>query len=159
MKRLLTIMLLLSVFAFPSILFAADPIIGTWKLNVSKSKYPSNEKPPREVTETYREIDGGRIELTYEGIEDDGTKFLFKATWPVEGGLANIIEGQANPKRSYVETLLEPGNWYVTVLDDGKQTGVMHKIFSRDGKIMTQTSTSVDEEGKKVNIVRVYEKQ
>ena len=90
MRRYLTIILLFSVLSFSVTLRAADPIIGTWELNIAKSKYPPNEKPPRKLTETYREIDEGRIELIYEGIEEDGTIFLFKAAWPAEGGLASI---------------------------------------------------------------------
>ncbi len=159
MKRCLTIMIILSVFILPGSLWAADPIIATWKLNVTKSKYPPNENPPRELTETYREINGDLIDFTYDITQADGTNILFKATWPAEGGIITISEGQGDEKISYVETLLEPGNWYVTVLQDGKQITTMHKLISKDGKTMTQTITSVNNEGKKFTITRIYEKQ
>lgn len=148
-----------AVFSLPATIGAADPLIGTWKLNVAKSKYPSTQPAPKELTETYREINGGLIDFTYESVQADGTKELFKATWHAEGGTVNISEGQANPGRSYVETLLEPGNWYVTVLQDGKQIATMHKFISKDGKTMTQTSTDVDKDDKPSEILRVYEKQ
>ena len=59
---------------------ATDPLIGTWKLNVSKSKFPPAQPAPKELTETYREIKGGLIDFTYEAVRVDGTKELFKAT-------------------------------------------------------------------------------
>lgn len=159
MKRCLTIMLFLSILLLPGLLWAADPIIGTWKLNVSKSKYPPGENPPKEQSETYREKEGGRIELIWEAVQADGTKELFKATWPAEGGAVSISEGQANPGRSYVETLLKPGEWYVTVLQDGKQIAFMHKVISKNGKAMTQKETFIGEDGIRKEIVRMHEKQ
>jgi len=38
MKRLLSLILLAAVF-FAAPAFAADPIVGSWKLNVAKSKF------------------------------------------------------------------------------------------------------------------------
>jgi hypothetical protein len=37
------IFLLITILSFPTILWAADPIIGTWKLNVEKSTVPHKE--------------------------------------------------------------------------------------------------------------------
>ena len=58
MKRLLTILLFLSVLSLPSILFAADPIIRTWKeLSVKDPNI-------NESFIIYSEIDGQMIEFT-----------------------------------------------------------------------------------------------
>ena len=60
-------MLLLGIFGLAGSLWAADPIIGTWKLNIEKSKFSSAKHPmldltdPKEQTEVYRELDSGRI--------------------------------------------------------------------------------------------------
>jgi hypothetical protein len=89
----------------------SDPIIGTWKLNIPKSKYPSNKNPSREITEIYRMINGGRIGFTYEAVQADGSKSLFKAIWPAKGGAISTSECQLAPGKSYVETLLSPGKW------------------------------------------------
>ena len=45
--------------------WAADPIIGTWRLNVAKSTFSiaMQKIPPKELTEVIREVDNGRIEL------------------------------------------------------------------------------------------------
>jgi len=45
--------------------WAADPIIGTWKLDVAESTFSSamQDVPPKELVEVIREVEGGRIEL------------------------------------------------------------------------------------------------
>lgn len=152
------IFFLIIILFLPTTSWAADPIIGTWKLNISKSKYPLNREPPKELTETYREIEGGLIDFTYDVIQADGSKMLFKGTWPVEGGVLTAPEGQLPEGRSYVETLLEPGNWWVTVLQDGKQMGGIHKVVSKDGQTLMQTTIGIDHEGF-FEMIQVYEKQ
>ena len=52
------VMLFLIVFALAGSLWAADPIIGTWKLNISKSKFRSGQQVTAKArTDVYREID------------------------------------------------------------------------------------------------------
>ena len=67
--------LFLVVFAMVGSLWAADPIIGTWKLNVEESKFSPILKdiqpPPKERTEVYREIEGDLIEFSSTTIAQD----------------------------------------------------------------------------------------
>jgi hypothetical protein len=44
------------------LLCAADPIVGTWKLNLSKSKYNPGP-PPNAVTLTYEETADGTLKM------------------------------------------------------------------------------------------------
>src|SRR5690348_411062 len=48
---------------------AADPIIGTWKLDVGSSKFVV--APPKEQTEVYRETDSGEIEMRLTRLQSD----------------------------------------------------------------------------------------
>jgi hypothetical protein len=82
------IFLLITILSFPTILWAADPIIGTWKLNVEKSTVPH-----KEYTEIYKEVGQDQIELTRFGIYGFGTKFNEKLTWPRQGGVV-VLEGK-----------------------------------------------------------------
>ena len=140
---------------------AADPIIGTWNLNVAKSKFfPVRPKdmrpPPKQRTEVYREIEGDQIEMTSRETQTDGSSRIGDPLiWPRTGGM--VKGGQA--PRSWVETLVEPGNWYVTALSDGKQLGIRYKTVSRDGKTLLQTLKGVDASGKPIQQVEVYERQ
>src|SRR5438270_13675604 len=57
-------------FTMAAAVFAANPHLGTWKLNESKSK-PVPGKGKND-TVTYTETKGGMIKLTAEGVEKDG---------------------------------------------------------------------------------------
>jgi hypothetical protein len=50
---------------------AADPIIGSWKLNVAKSYFADKQWIPKQKTVIYRELNPGQIELTVKGTEAD----------------------------------------------------------------------------------------
>ncbi len=55
---------------------AADPITGTWKLDVQASKFVAVEQAPREQTESYKELASGEVELTLARIAKDGTQSM-----------------------------------------------------------------------------------
>jgi hypothetical protein len=152
------VILFLAIIVLTSPVWAADPIIGTWKLNLAESKFPATEVMPKERTEFYREIDADLIEFEATGIEANGSPISFKATWPQQGGTVDILQG-GNEETSYIETLIEPGDWYVTVLQNGKQVGVIHKTFSKDGKKMRQTYTSTDAQGHPFERLSLYDRQ
>ena len=70
-----------------------EPIIGSWKMNVSASKISPTLQDvfkiaaPKQRTEVYRQISGGRIELkgTFTGI--DSSSYSYSKTFPAEGGM------------------------------------------------------------------------
>lgn len=65
-------MYLFAMLAFASTLFAADPFVGTWKLNPAKSKYSAGAPHPKDATIV---------------IEEQGDNYLFvKYTVPANGG-------------------------------------------------------------------------
>jgi len=76
-------------------------------------------------------------------------------TWPAQGGVA---EEGSSEEELLVETLIAPGEWYVTRIQDGKQIQFMHKVISEDGKIMRQTIEGVAEWGSYKGVM-VFDKQ
>jgi len=52
----------------------ANPLFGTWKLNVAKSKYTGT--PPKEMTRTV-ETDGDSVRYTYAGTAADGSSISY----------------------------------------------------------------------------------
>ena len=150
--------LLLSVFGLSSSLLAADPVVGTWKLNLDKSIFrPDDPIAPAEEIDTYREMSNGQIELTVKFLGKDGSSDLLVMTYPIQGGIAKIQKG--NPPVSYVQTRIAQDEWYVTVLMDGKQIGTRHKKISKDGKIMHHTLRGLDDKGIPFEELLVFEKQ
>jgi hypothetical protein len=138
---------------------AGDPIVGTWKLDVGKSKLVPSLSPPRAQTEAYRELPSGEIQLELTRIDDRGTSVSMILTWPAGGGVVQDQRGSLPKGVTAVETLLAPGDWYVTFLMDGKQTMTMHKVISRDKKVMRQTLKGVDPQGRYVEQIQVLYRQ
>ena len=123
--------LFIIVLSLSSVLWAADPIIGTWKLNIEKSTLPH-----KELIDIYKEIDKDQIELTRTG-HGDGFKFHDnKYTFPRQGGVCEF-----NGRKIGVEIKVTDIEWYAVNFDDEKEEWwIIHKIISEDGKTMFQES-------------------
>ena len=153
------IFFLIIFFSLTNTVWAADPIIGTWKLNIEKSILPGDQKSIKEDINIYREIEGNLMELTISTIFEDGSTDSSKWTWPKEGGIAKCLSKTLTEGLLYVEGYVEQGHWFAIITMNGSQVGLYHKIISEDGKTMTQTFKGVDEKGKHQNITKVLEKQ
>ena len=140
--------------------WAADPIIGTWKLDVAESTFSTamQDVPPNALVEVIREVEGDRIELAQNGTQEDGARISFRITYPSRGGLVTINEGEGTEGLTFVETLVSPGNWYATTLQAGKQIIVRHKVVSADGKIKRETVRGTDDRGQLFEQIEVYER-
>jgi hypothetical protein len=124
---------------------SVDPIIGKWKLNIAESKILGDL--PKEFTESYQEIDGNLIELTTIWIDSDGSSYPETFTFPAQGGV-NTFLTPISEGRHEIETLIAPGEWFMTGMQDGKQTTTRHKVVSKDGKTMRHTIRHTDSDGK-----------
>jgi hypothetical protein len=153
------IFLIFVILSLANTLWAADPIIGTWKLNIAKSVPPADQKKIKEDVNIYREIEGDLMELTISTVFEDGSTDSGIWTWPREGGVAQCLSKTLKQGLLYVEGYVEPGHWFAVITQNGNQVGLYHKIISKDGKTMTQTFKGVDEQGKALNIIKIMEKQ
>ncbi len=159
-------MIFLAVFWLASSLWAADPIIGTWKLNVAKSKSRTGgDVTVKERTDAYREIEGNQIEWTRTETRADGSLSSGRLIWPQQGGIVTFALPGKEPVtktpdgESIIETFMEPGKWYVTRLRDAKQRSVFQKIVSNDGKTLSVIVKGHDEQGKPYESLTAYDKQ
>jgi hypothetical protein len=151
------VMVVLAVLSLTSSLWAADPLIGTWMLNIDRSKFPPNfPSIPKEQTETYRELSNDQIELTYQNVDQDGSSSLLIETYSMQGGIAKVQKGDS--PYSFVQTRIAQDEWIVTYLRDGKQVGTRHKKISKDGNTLRQT-ISFNDEGMKFELLLVFDKQ
>jgi hypothetical protein len=153
------IVLFLAILFLPSNLWAADPIIGTWNLNVENSKGTEGvDSPAKEIIMVYRELDSGIIEIKVKRVFMDGTSDSDVLTFPAQGGVAlskDMPEGM-----SFFEIYLGPGEWCGIYIQDGKQIVSRHKIVSDDGQTLTQTIRgNIDDGDGPIEIIEVFEKQ
>src|SRR5208283_5341952 len=133
-------MIFVLVMALAVAAMAADPSVGTWKLNLAKSKIPpspTGQAAPKEETLVVREL-GDQIDATITGTRTDGSPISSKSTYAQQGGV--LKRQPALPEGfSAIETLVDPSNWYLVILQNGNQVEMFHEVVSKDGKTMRET--------------------
>src|ERR1017187_10125836 len=94
MRTILTTTLLaLAITTFAA--FGADNTLGTWKLNVAKSKYTPAPFPLKSLTVTREGSDGG-VKQTVTGERADGTMINATSTAKYDGTPVSVT-GQGAP--------------------------------------------------------------
>jgi hypothetical protein len=136
-------------------LAAADPIIGTWKMNVAKSKI-SPGPAPKSVTSTYT-MDGDWVVLKTTGVDSDGKPIARnnRVKWD---GKQYPYDGPNGRGQIAVTKIDDHTTQSVTTLDGGGKI-TTRTVISQDGKTRTQTSTGVNSKGQKVNSVAVFDRE
>ena len=148
-------MLLAAVLGLAGALWSADPSVGTWKLNIAKSKFPPTEQAPREQTLVKRELGADQMELAITGVNADGSPLSMKMTHPPQGGLVSgLPEGLM-----VILTVVAPGETLTTFIQNGKQAQMHHNTVSKDGKTMTQRIRYIGDTGQSVDYVEVWDRQ
>jgi len=160
MRKHLTVVSVTMIFGLglATVTMAADPRVGTWKLNLAQSKLPpSTGAAIKEETAVVREV-GDQFETAFTSTRTDSSTTTNKFTEPQKGGA--IGRQPAYPEgESGVATMIGPGNWYVTFLQNGKQVRVYHNVISKDGKTMRETYRGTDAKGKPIEGSAVFDKQ
>ncbi len=145
-------MLLLAAFGLVELLWAADPFVGTWKLNTAKSKNPALKSQ----TFIIEPFDGG-LRWTSENVGIDGK--------PAKGGWAGKYDGKDYPLTGGTDydaiaaTKLNANTFDSVLKKGGKEVGAGHGVVSENGKTLTLTAKYKNAQGKAVSEIEVYEKQ
>jgi uncharacterized protein YcnI len=161
-RRTLTTMALLSLAvvlttALPQIGFTQSSMpSGTWKLNLTKSKFIPGPAP-KSSTLTYETVGQG-FRATNEGIDAQGnpTKGVFGVylydgkSYPVTG----VPDFDASTYKIVNESTVE-----MTRTKAGKAAQTQTRVISADGKTLTFTATGINANGQQINNVSVYDKQ
>jgi hypothetical protein len=146
--------LLTVVCAFSTALFAADdPFIGTWKLNVEKSKFKLGH-PTKEMTVTF-EPDGSDLKRTATGVDPDGEPIKQNGTVPWDA-MDHKVDA---PGITVAVKKINDHSVEVTVKHEGKIVSSGRTVVSKDGKTMTATEKGEDPKGRPFDNVTVFEKQ
>ena len=146
---------IIGMLAFAMSLWAADSTIGTWKLNVDKSKYTPGP-PPKSATITYEDTSDG-IKRTGESVDAEGKTISFSYTAKYDGK-----EYPVSGSDLYDTITLKRINEHTidaTLKKSGKVVSSARRTVSKDGKVMTLTIAGTNGKGQKMKNVAVYEKQ
>jgi hypothetical protein len=137
--------------------FAADNTLGTWKLNVAKSKYTGAPMPVKSLTLTREASDGG-VKQTTTGEQADGTAIDATYIAKYDGKEVHIT---GNAPYDMIAVKQVNAN---TFTDERKKMGGSYKgaarcVVSGGGKTMTATIKGTNADGKEFTAVFVFDKQ
>ena len=155
MKTLLTTIGLAAMLAFTTVAMAANPVVGTWQLNLAKSKF-SPGPAPKTDTRTYTESADG-ITMIWKSVAADGKEMNVKSTFKTDGkdypltGSANFDTLSLKQVDSHtVHSIQKKG---------GKVVGETTRTVSKDGKELTLASKGSTTDGVAYDNVMVYDKK
>ena len=133
----------------------AEPIIGTWKLDVAKSTYKPGPAP-KSSTLTI-EPAGKGLKVAVDAVNADGS--------PLKWGFTTLRDGKeeapvtGNPMFDVVTSTRTSATAGTNVYKKGGKVAMTTNVaISSDGKTMTLTATGTDQKGQAVHNVAVYTK-
>jgi hypothetical protein len=145
------------VLAVSAYLSAADDrFVGTWKLNLAKSKY-SPGPPPKSQTYKYEPWGANGVKFTASGVDARGNPIHIQYTANFDGK-EYPVSGNRNSDVLWLKRI-DP----YTVEGENKKAGKVirsfRRVVSRDGKTLTVTEKGTDVNGVVSENVVVYDRQ
>ena len=134
--------------------FAADPQMGTWKLNEAKSKITPGTTKFNTVT--FKTM-FGNTKVTADGTDASGKPIHVEWSGKFDGKDYAVTGDPSGNTRSYRK--VDDRTLEVTVKKNGKVIVTARTIVSSDGKSRTATVSGTTPKGKKFKNVAVYDKQ
>lgn len=137
MKRLLMSVCAGALLAIGSAVKAAepiaDPVVGTWKLNLAKSTFggiPAYKSQIRTYTQS-----GANVTLKMTTVSGDGKETTTKATYKLNG---KDYPSMGNPDFDSLSGVrIDTDTVEFTLKRAGKQVGKIRRAVSKDGKTLT----------------------
>ena len=159
MKKLLGIctVFVLAFFFIGSLIAQTDPFLGTWKLNVKKSKFAPG--PPRK-SETRIVVTGpSGMNVSVDRVNGDGSTQEFEYTTNLDGKSYPITGQGPYGADSISANLTAPNTIQSTLTKNDKVVATATAVVSSNGKVLTITTKGTDAQGKHFTNVSVYDKQ
>jgi hypothetical protein len=156
MRRLtlLAITVAVSALVLGSIAHAADNQVGTWKLNVAKSKYSPGPAPKEGTLTIESQADG--LKFTIHGTDAEGKTVHMEFSPKYDG---KDVPTTGMPGADTISMKKIDDNTIETVSKKGGKTLITTKsLVSKDGKTRTTTQKGTNAKGEKVNNSIVYDR-
>lgn len=135
--------------------WAADPSLGTWKLNLRKSEFHPGPAFQSE-TRTY-EMEKDGVKVTIRTVDGRGRQAtIIYLTTP--DGQQHSVSGSGGPADSVALKRIDEFTAESTLLHAGKEIAKTTRVVSEDGKTMTITYKGFDPEGSRVNYTLVFDR-
>jgi hypothetical protein len=133
-----------------------DPQVGTWKVNLAKSKYSPDPAPKSATTKI--EAAGAGTKVIVDQAPADGPVRHWEFTSNYDGKDMPVTGN--NPDADTIARTRVDANTVKSILKkSGKVTTTQTSGVSSDGKTRTVTTTGTSAAGQTVNNVAVYDRQ
>ena len=132
---------------------ADDPLVGTWNLNVAKSKYSSGQVPQRQTLKF--EPFGTGLKLTNQVMNAQGTQTSFPSIYVFDGQDYGI----PYTPFSFTNRRIDANTTERVIKNGANAMVTTRRVVSKDGKTLTITHAGKDSAGKDVSATLVYGKQ
>jgi len=157
MRTILTKALIALTITTVAVFGATDNSLGTWKLNMAKSKTIPAPVPVQSLTVTREASDGG-VKQTLTGERADGTQINASYTAKYDGKEVHVT---GNAPYDTIAIKQANANTYT---EERKKTGGSYKatglaVISNDGKTMTITVRGMNADGKESTQTFILDKQ
>ena len=144
------------VLALVTVAMAADdPFVGTWKLNLAKSKFSPGPAPKSATVKC--EVQGNVLNSVTDRVDSEGKATHTEST--------SIFDGKDHPATgnqtvdSYVSKRIGANTIERVGKKGGKEVESGRNVVSKDGKTRTLAFKGKNAQGQDVNNIAVYDKQ
>lgn len=152
--RIVNLVLVASMAVAATAAFAQSGELGTWRLNVAKSKFTPGPAP-KSSSVTFSAAGQG-VKAVIDTVGADGSKVHWEYTANFDGKAYPVT---GNPDGDMVVARrINPTSIETSYTLKGKATTVNTRVVAADGKTLTVTSTGTNGQGQKINNVQVFEK-
>ena len=151
-----------ALFVFAFALFAAsasaqqDPFMGTWKLNLSKSKYDPGPAPQQPTVIKREALPGGQIKFVTDGVDGQGNKTHTEGTLKLDGK-DYPVTGSPNWDMESVRRI-DASTRLIVDKKAGTVVRMVRQTVAKDGRSYTADQVGVNAQGAFHNVL-VYDKQ
>lgn len=134
---------------------AADAMLGTWELNLAKSKY-SPGPAPKSQTRTYEAV-GEAVKYSAKGVDAEGKPTLVEYTASYDGKDYPIT---GTPDADSISLKrIDDHTSEATQRKAGKVVLTVKRVVSKDGKVLTTTATGTNAKGQALHNVVVFDRK
>jgi hypothetical protein len=135
---------------------AADPFVGTWKLNVAKSKLTDPIAMPKSEISKW-EGSGNGMKATVNGVDAEGNAYQIE--------VSAKYDGRDYPMKGYPladtvsEKKIDANTLEMVAKKAGKEIERWRLTVSKDGKTQTWTGKGINSKGQAYTGTFIYDKQ
>jgi len=155
--RLVIAATIILTLALATLVLAADPFVGTWKLNVAKSKYSPGPPPKSSIVKIEAPKNG--FKSVSDGVNAEGKPMHSEVAAKYDGKDYPVTATGMPSDLTIAMKKIDAYTHEVTAKQGGKVLITGREMVSKDGKTLTRITKGKNLQGQEVNTSAVYDKQ